>query len=158
MSVASPVRPTLSPLTSWVLSACERASRFGIYLLPLFYVAFFAALFLLWREPQATFWPIATAGALGWAMMIWALVFGLAGRQHAPASGHAIGHGAQAAARSAPLRFASVPTRACRETCAMPGADMGRFSAACFHMHCTDVPSMARSCADASGLHRCGNH
>lgn len=153
MSVASPLRPTPSPLTLWVQSACEWASRLGIYLLPLFYMAFFAALFLLWREPQAAFWPIAAAGTLGWAMMAWALVFCLAGRRQAAAPAHVAEDGAQVAAR-----FASVPMQACREICTMPGAETGRLSAACFHMQCTDVPGMARSSVAASPLPRSGEH
>lgn len=82
---AAPLRPRLSTPVSWVLSACEWASRLGIYLLPLFYLAFFAALFLLSREPQNSFWLIATGGVLGWTMALWALVFGLASLRSAVA-------------------------------------------------------------------------
>ncbi|WP_322070040.1 hypothetical protein [Paraburkholderia bannensis] len=86
MSAAAPLRPSFSTPVSWALSACEWASRLGIYLLPLFYVAFFAALFLLWHEPKANFWLIAAGGVLGWTMALWALVFSLASLRSAVAS------------------------------------------------------------------------
>lgn len=93
MSAAAPLRPTLSTPMSWLLGACEWASRGGIYLLPLFYLAFFAALFLLWREPQSAFWLIAAASVLGWAMALWALVFCLASvRRAAPCAPAAVLH------------------------------------------------------------------
>jgi hypothetical protein len=84
MSVAAPLRPTPSTPMSWLLGACEWASRFGVYLLPVFYLAFFGALLMLWREPNATVWLIAAASVLGWTMALWALVFCLASLRGAP--------------------------------------------------------------------------
>ncbi|WP_322042025.1 hypothetical protein [Paraburkholderia sp. J67] len=87
MSAAAPIRPTPSTLLSWAQGACEWASRLGIYLLPVFYLAFFVVLFLLWCAPLATFWLVAAGGALGWAMAVWALVFCLASLRRAAAIG-----------------------------------------------------------------------
>jgi hypothetical protein len=104
MSAAAPLRPTRSTPISWLLGACEWASGVGIYLLPLFYLAFFAALFLLWREPQTAFWLIAAASVLGWTMALWALVFCLASLRRAAAAAPVAafpGIGSEAAGASA---------------------------------------------------------
>jgi cytochrome c biogenesis factor len=87
MSVVAPLRPTPSTPMSWLLGACEWASRFGVYLLPVFYLAFFAALLMLWSEPHATVWLIAAASVLGWTMVLWALVFCFASLRSAPVDG-----------------------------------------------------------------------
>ncbi|MDR3098898.1 MAG: hypothetical protein LBV73_17720 [Paraburkholderia sp.] len=148
MSVAAPLRPKRST-APWILIACEWASGIGIYLLPLFYVAFFAALFLLWHEPRSTFWLIATCGALGWAMTAWAIVFCLASARpvRAPVHGRAeSAHPGQPRVRPVPLRFAQMPTRACRQACSTPSGNEAGFSVACFHARC----SVANN-ADAHG-------
>jgi len=123
MSAAAPVRLTPSTLLSWVQGACEWASRLGIYLLPVFYLAFFVVLFLLWCAPLATFWLVAAGGALGWAMAVWALVFCLASLRRAAALNHAAVIAGQAAAPAA--RFTQISPRTCRERCATPRGDSG---------------------------------
>lgn len=124
---------------SWFLSACEWASGLGLYLLPVFYVAFFATLFLLWRDPRATFWLIAAGGALGWAMMVWAIVFCLASTRPASEPVHGrveSARPAQPRVRPMPLRFAQMPTRTCRQACATPDGGEAQFAVACFHARC----------------------
>jgi hypothetical protein len=138
MSATASLRQTRFAAT-WILSACAQAGAFGIYLLPVFYVGFFAALLLLWREPQATFWLVAAAGALGWAMVAWALVFWLASMKHAVAPAKrraASGAAAQPHMRPQPLHFAQMPTRACHQACSTPGGNEACFSVACFHARC----------------------
>ncbi|WP_322058083.1 hypothetical protein [Paraburkholderia sp. J63] len=148
MSIVQPLRQKRSA-ASWILGACDSASGFGVYLLPVFYIAFFATLFLLWREPGSTFWLIAAGGALGWAMMAWAVVFCLASARpaSAPAHGRAeAAHAAQPRMRPAPLRFAQMPTRSCLQACATASGSEARFSVACFHARCP-----AANTADAHG-------
>ncbi|MBN3853849.1 hypothetical protein G3N59_10705 [Paraburkholderia sp. Ac-20340] len=147
MTAAASFRPTPAILMSWLQRACAWASRIGVYLLPVYYVAFFATLFLLWREPQATFWLIAAGSALGWAMAAWALVFCLASVRRAATP--AVAPAAPAAHPVSP-RFVQVSAHACSHACPQSGGETGRFSAACFHARCTDVPSVARHGADAA--------
>jgi len=137
---------------SWILSACEWASGFGVYLLPVFYIAFFATLFLLWREPGAAFWLMAAGGALGWAMVAWAIVFCLASMRPAPIAVQVHGrvetaHAVQSRMRSVPLRFAQMPTRSCKQACAASSGGETRFSVACFHARCP-----AANTDDAHGI------
>ncbi|MCG5072479.1 hypothetical protein [Paraburkholderia tagetis] len=149
MSLATPLCRNRSA-ASWILSACEWASSIGIYLLPVFYVAFFATLFLLWREPRATFWLIAAGGALGWAMTAWAIVFCLASTRPVRATVHGrveSAHPGQPRVRPVPLRFAQMPTRSCRQACSTPSGSEARFSVACFHARCA-----AANNVDASGI------
>lgn len=140
MSAAQPRRRNRSAV-SWILSACEWASGFGVYLLPVFYIAFFAMLFLLWREPGSAFWLVAAGGVLGWAMVAWAIVFCLASMRPAPVVAQVqrrveTAHAAQPRMRPVPLRFAQMPTRSCNQACAMPSGSETRFSVACFHARC----------------------
>lgn len=149
MSIAQPLRQKQSA-ASWTMRACESASGWGVYLLPVFYVAFFATLFLLWREPGSAFWLIATAGALGWAMVAWAVVFCLAGARPAGAPVHDRAqtvHVIQPRTRSVPLRFAHMPTRSCHQACATASGSEARFSVACFHARCP-----AANTGDAHGI------
>lgn len=149
MSIAQPLRQKRSA-ASWILRACASASGFGVYLLPLFYIAFFATLFLLWREPASTFWLIAAGGALGWAMIAWAVVFCLAGSRPAGAPVHGrapAAHVIQPRMRPVPLRFAQMPTRACHQACATASGSEARFSVACFHARCP-----AANSGDAHGI------
>ena len=149
MSAANPLRQNRS-VASWILSACEWASGFGVYLLPVFYLAFLATLFLLWREPGNTFWLIAASGALGWAMMAWAAVFCLASARSAPVPEQARAeatHAAPTRMRPAPLRFAQMPTRSCDQACTAPSGSEARFSVACFHARCP-----AANAGDAHGI------
>ena len=138
MSTATPPRQNRTA-TVWILSACEWASGFGVYLLPVFYVAFFATLFLLWREPRSTFWLIAACGALGWAMTAWAIVFCLASVRPVATPVHGRVETAQPAQpriRPVPVSFAQMPTRSCHQACATPSGSEARFSVACFHARC----------------------
>ena len=149
MPAAKPLRQNRS-LASWILSACEWASGFGVYLLPVFYLAFFATLFLLWREPGSTLWLIAAGGALGWAMMAWAIVFCLASAIPAPVPEHVrveAAHTGPPRMRPAPLRFARMPTRSCHQACTAPSGSEARFSVACFHARCP-----AANSGDAQGI------
>ncbi|MFD1558379.1 hypothetical protein ACFSHT_22565 [Paraburkholderia silviterrae] len=124
----------------------------GVYLLPVFYIAFFAALFLLWREPQSTFWLMAGGGVLGCTMTAWAIVFCLASVRSAsaPVRGRAEpAHAAQPRMRPEPQRFAQMLTRSCNEACATASGSEASFSVACFHARCpaantSDAPSIVR--------------
>ncbi|HKT99809.1 MAG TPA: hypothetical protein VJS30_25290 [Paraburkholderia sp.] len=149
MSAAKPLRQNRS-VASWILSACEWASGFGVYLLPVFYTAYFVTLFLLWREPDASYWLMAAGGALGWAMVAWAIVFRLASTRPASASVRDRAepvHTAQPRMRLMPLRFTQMPTRSCNQACVTPSGSEARFSVTCFHARC----SVANS-SDARGI------
>ncbi|MFX1767679.1 hypothetical protein PWP93_34855 [Paraburkholderia sp. A1RI-2L] len=124
---------------SWISRACEWASDIGIYLLPFFYVAFFALLFLLWHEPASTFWLMAACGALGWAMAAGAIVFCLANAK--PRRAFVARHiesppPRQPRLRHVPLQFAQMPTRSCSQACSTSSGGDARFSVACFHSRC----------------------
>ncbi|WP_028218731.1 hypothetical protein [Paraburkholderia oxyphila] len=156
MSIAKPLRRN-RPAASWILSACEWASGFGVYLLPVFYIAFFAALYLLWREPRSTFWLMAAGGALCWTMTAWAIVFCLASMRSAPAPVHGRAepaHAPQPRVRPEPLRFVQMPTRACNQACGTPTGGEARFAVACFHARCPtantgDAPGIAHEPSQA---------
>jgi hypothetical protein len=151
MTAAASFRPAPVTLMSLLQRACAWACRIGVYLLPVYYVAFFATLFLLWREPHATFWLIAAGSALGWAMAAWALVFCLASLRRAATPSVAP---AAPATRPVSPRFVQAPAHACSHACPQSGSETARFPAACFHARCTDVPSVARQSADSARLPR----
>ncbi|WP_213302817.1 hypothetical protein [Paraburkholderia sacchari] len=143
-------------VASWILRACEWASDIGIYLLPFFYVAFFAMLFLLWHEPAATFWLMAACGALGWAMAAGAIVFCLANAkperilvarhvESAPAR--------QPRLRPVPMQFAQMPTRSCSQACSTSSGGDARFSVACFHSRCQVANSGSGAAHGIGGEH-----
>jgi hypothetical protein len=145
MSAVAPLSSPLSTLFSWLLGACAWASRIGVYLLPVYYVAFFVTLFLLWREPQATFWLITAAGALGWVMASWALVFCLASWRRADAPAHAA-HAAPSIAP--PVRFVQAHTHASRGVFAQSCSDTGAFSATALQARANDASIAARQKAN----------
>ncbi|CAB3801727.1 hypothetical protein LMG28688_05425 [Paraburkholderia caffeinitolerans] len=149
MSVAPDLRQNRSS-ASWISRACEWASDIGIYLLPFFYLAFFAMLFLLWHEPGSTFWLTAACGALSWAMTVGAIVFCLANAK--PGRALVARHvesapPGQPRLRPVPLQFAQMPTRSCSQSCSTASGGDARFSVACFHSRCQVANS-----GDAHGI------
>ena len=139
MSTSTPDR---SPPRSPVLSrACDRLSRAGVFLLPIFYVGFVAMLFLIWRAPRGAFWLPAAAGTLAGAMSFWSLVFYAASgtwsnpRKPAVPQPQACG----SATRPVPLRFFQMSTRTCSQACVSPDGTRTQFTVSCFHARCPDA-------------------
>jgi hypothetical protein len=136
MSTSTPDRsPPRRPV---LFRACDRLSHAGVYLLPVFYVGFFAILFLIWRAPHSGLWLPAAAGALAAAMGFWSLVFyaasGATQSPHKPAAPQPQASGS--AARPVPLRFLQMPTRACSQACTSADGARTQFTVSCFHARC----------------------
>jgi hypothetical protein len=134
--------PDRSPQRSPVLPrVCDRLSRAGVYLLPVFYVGFVAMLFLIWHAPRGVFWLPAAAGALACAMSFWSLVFysasGAVSAPDKPAMPQP--QTPCSTTRTVPLRFVQMTTRACSHACASADGTQTRFTVSCFHARCASV-------------------
>ncbi|WP_321968556.1 hypothetical protein [Paraburkholderia tropica] len=134
-----------------IARACERASGFGIVLLPIVYIAFFAALFMLGVMPRAPFGLTMAMLTLGGAMLAGALIFYLASvapqarpSTRAMAAGCAGLHAPITAPITAPahvptiapIRFAHMPTRTCQQSCKTASGEEIRIAVNCYQAHC----------------------
>ncbi|WP_343665903.1 hypothetical protein [Paraburkholderia tropica] len=142
-----------------IARACERASGLGIVLLPIVYIAFFAALFMLGVMPRAPFGLTMATLTLGGAMLAGALIFYLASvapqarpSTRATAAGCAGLHApitspitspitAPITAPAhvptiAPIRFAHMPTRTCQQSCKTASGEEIRIAVNCYQAHC----------------------
>lgn len=134
-----------------IARACERASGVGIVLLPIVYIAFFAALFMLGVMPRAPFGLTMAMLTLGGAMLAGALIFYLASvapqarpSTRATAAGCAGLHAPITAPITAPahaptiapIRFAHMPTRTCQQSCKTASGEEIRIAVNCYQAHC----------------------
>ncbi|MBB3002216.1 hypothetical protein [Paraburkholderia tropica] len=130
-----------------IARACERASGVGIVLLPIVYIAFFAALFMLGVMPRAPFGLTMAMLTLGGAMLAGALIFYLASvapqarpSTRATAAGcaglHAPITAPAHAPTIAPIRFAHMPTRTCQQSCKTASGEEIRIAVNCYQAHC----------------------
>ncbi|WP_321782433.1 hypothetical protein [Paraburkholderia sp. J94] len=142
--LAATLQRLSQPAAARLARVCERASRLGIALLPVVYIAFFAALFVLGVMQHIAFALTAAALTLGGTMLAGALIFYLASAapQAVPAS-HASARArahAQAPSRAVhavvPIRFARMPTRTCEQTCTTAAGEEMRISVNCYQAHC----------------------
>lgn len=138
MSRSSPDRPR-QPRSRLSVRACELASQFGVWLLPLFYVAYFIALALACRAPSAEAWLPAAGTALAVSMGLWAVVFHLASRlPDEPARSRADlpPPAARRPARARVQAFGHMPTRPCIQACHTPSGAAAQFTIACYKADC----------------------
>jgi hypothetical protein len=147
MSISSTPDRSPPPRGTALARACDRLSRAGIYLLPVFYVGFVAMLFLLWRAPTGAFWLQAAAGALAGTMAVWSLIFYAASEGWSGARKPAASRASATpiALHPVPLRFVQMNTRACSGTCTAPGGASAQFTVSCFHARCTAGVPMKRA-------------
>ncbi|QGZ63238.1 hypothetical protein [Paraburkholderia acidisoli] len=152
MPASRPASPSPTPRTA-LARACDRASRAGVWLLPLFYLGFFAMLLLIWRAPGAAFWLPATAATLAGTMSVWALLFLTASRFAPPerrtavsaVSAISVDAARRPARRITPLRNTPMPTRPCSQTCTGANGARTQFMVACFHADCAAAAATAKA-------------
>lgn len=137
--LAQPSERPLQPRRALLGRACERASRFGVWLLPVLYILYFLALALFCGAPANVFWLPAAGTALAGAMGFGAVVFGLASRTAPVQEAGRTGAPPLTASRESGAKareFARMPTRICVQTCQTPSGTPASFSIACYKAQC----------------------
>jgi hypothetical protein len=132
---------------------CAQASRIGVWLLPLFYIAYFIALAFFCDASGTAPWLPAAGMALASAMGFWAFVFTLASRMpqvpetvRTTAPMPAVSHESCAQAHE----LTRMPTRKCVQSWQKSSGTSASFSVACYKEQCsagqgsTEVPVIYR--------------
>lgn len=138
-----------TPSRAMLTRICDRASRVGVWLLPLFYMSFFAMLLLIWRAPGAALWLPAVAAVLAGTMGVWALLFLTTSRlAPLPRAAGPANTARRAGKRITPIRSTHMPTRPCAQACGGPDGARTQFMVACFHANC--AAAVAKTNADGT--------